>query len=283
MKTHLIGSSGYIANRILQRIDPSTVLKYAPTQRNDEIHLDLTQISGFDFSVFSKNDYVVFLSAISSPDLCERQYDYAYSVNVTGTIRFIENLIERGANILFFSSDVVNGATALAHDENVPAKPFGRYAQMKHAVERHFCKSEKVKVFRLSYVFSYADKFMNYILDCDKKKETANVFDALYRNVIYIEDIIDAIFALKDTFLSWNNNTFNLSGDELLSRKDLAEIYKVGISTSFMYNTTVPDDKFFKARPNIIETKSLYLEKLLNRGTTSIRKAMKLEFGKDMS
>lgn len=281
MKTHIVGSSGYIASEILSRIHPGDVMRYSPDGLPGELFLDLTDLSDFDFSAFSKGDYAIFLAAISSPDACENQYALAHSINVTGTIQFIERLVAKAVNVLFFSSDVVNGATEFAHDETSPAKPFGKYGEMKYEVEKYFRGCPQLKVFRLSYVFSETDKFMKYIRSCDTQKTVADVYDALYRNVIYVEDIIDAVFALGRSFSEWKNAVFNLSGKDLLSRKDLAEIYKIEISKSFVYNTSVPDAQFFAARPNVIETKSLYLRDLLNRETTSIGSAMRKEFGEE--
>jgi dTDP-4-dehydrorhamnose reductase len=151
---------------------------------------------------------------------------------------------------------------------------------MKYAIESQFFGNSYVKFFRLSYVFSNTDKFMNYLVSCAEKGECAKVFDALYRNVIYVDDIIDAVFKLRDSFSSWNNQLFNLSGNELLSRKNLAELYKSEVDPSLQYTIMMPDAEFFTARPNIIETKSLYLEALLGRKPMSIREAMRKEFRK---
>jgi len=280
MKTHLVGSSGYIASKILSRFTPEPVLCYSPDRLDGEIYLDLTKPDTFKPSLIEEGDYIIFLSAISSPDVCDKQYELAYSINVTGTGRFIEMASERGANVLFFSSDIVNGSTESAHNELDPANPFGKYAEMKYAIERQFFGNSYVKFFRLSYVFSNTDKFMNYLVSCSKKGECAKVFDALYRNVIYVDDIIDAVFKLRDNFSSWNNQLFNLSGNELLSRKNLAELYKSEVDPSLQYTIMMPDAEFFTARPNIIETKSLYLEALLGRKPMSIREAMRKEFRK---
>ena len=50
------------------------------------------------------------------------------------------------------------------NDEDViPVKPIGEYASMKLAVENYFRNEPNLKVFRLSYVFSWEDKFMRYL------------------------------------------------------------------------------------------------------------------------
>ena len=130
-----------------------------------------------------ENDFVVFLAAISSPDVCEKQYDFARAINVTGTAEFIENCIARGANVLFFSSDVVNGGTLpCSVDETYVGTPIGKYGEMKREIEQRFNGNPHFKVFRLSYVYSRQDKFSRYLDDCAAKGVCAEVFDALYRS-----------------------------------------------------------------------------------------------------
>jgi dTDP-4-dehydrorhamnose reductase len=278
MQTHIIGSTGYIGGKILGKLGEERIKKYSDIPAPDTTHIDLTDISTFDFSDFAEGDFAVFLSAISSPDECDQRYEQAYAINVTGTIRYIEELISRGVNVLFFSSDVVYGVNDGICDENTAPNPFGKYAEMKYEAERHFEGESGFKVFRLSYVFSETDKFMRYLIGCEKQDVQAEVFDGLYRNVIYIEDILSAVIALRGSFRGWDNQRFNLSGTDTLSREDLALMYRENVSEGLTYTVVTPESSFYEARPYKIATKSLYLESLLGHPQIKISDAMRLEF-----
>lgn len=275
---HLIGSSGFIAARLRQRTIPESYLRYARGSNDRDVELDLTKPDKWDISRIQRGDFVVFLAAVSSPDICARQPEEARRVNVIGTEQLIGKCLDLGAKVLFFSSDTVIGATDAPCDETALPHPFGEYAMMKREVERRFCGEAGFKVFRLSYVFSREDKFCKYLASCAEKGEKADVFDALYRNVVYVEDVIDAIFRLRETFDRWDNGIFHLSGPELLSRKDMAAIFCEVTGRTPDYSVSVPGPEFFQARPNRIETTSRYLKQLLGREPTRFADAAAIEF-----
>ena len=278
MKWHIIGSEGYIGTRLLNRLEDIDYIEYVLNPSRGEIKIDFNDLNNMDLSNICSGDFVVLLAAISSPDICSNQYDFAYGVNVVGTSNFIDRCIEKGANILFFSSDVVNGKTERIHNELSKVNPIGKYAEMKYEIEQKYRGISQFKVFRLSYVFSRKDKFMKYLQSCDGSGQIADVYDALRRNVIYIEDIIKAVIAVGKKFKEISPGLVNLSGVQCLSRKDLAQFYKEVVSQNFVYTTSIPDKEFFVARPDIINTESLYLEDILGRKPMLIRDAMKIEF-----
>lgn len=277
---HIIGSHGYIASRLLSRPKPQgiNILCYSREGSPDTAPFDLENLCSDNFKYINEGDFVIFFAAVSSPDFCNNNYETAYKINVIGTKDFIAKCVSLKANVLFFSSDVVIGPTNQPADETVKVNPFGSYGQMKYIIEQSFAYEKRVKVFRLSYVLSRNDKFMKYLEKCSQQGDVADVFSALYRNVVYIEDVIDAIYALADSFDQWENNVFHICGSELLSRIDLAEIFRARIDTSLQIITRVPDKSFFEARPNTIETSSLYLRKLLNRKPIKISEAIQTEF-----
>lgn len=279
MKWHIVGSDGYIAGKLLRRLNGQKgVVRYSMIQEQGDVLFNLLDLREDVFQAIQPGDFVVFLAAISSPDMCEKEYDRAFEINVTGTEEFLRACMERGANTLFLSSDVVNGPTQSVHNELSEVFPFGKYGQMKREIEKRFANEPQFKAFRLSYVFSAEDRFMKYLCQCAGEGKKAEVFRALYRNVVYIEDILDAMIALSRTYNQWDNMLFNLSGPELLCREDMARLFKRSIDASLQYDVCLPDDEFFRARPNTIATESLYLGRLLGRKPMTIEDAMKREF-----
>ena len=276
---HVVGSTGFIGRSLIEKLPPEVSHRcYARRPEAGESKIDLLNLTAECYSEIQAGDYVVLLAAISSPDVCQAQYEMAYAINVTGTKQFIAECLRRDARVLFFSSDVVVGATDRPHDETMPVAPFGAYGKMKREIEAAFANDPRFKVFRLSYVFSRSDKFMKYLRKCVDTGENADVFQALYRNVVYLNDVLEAVVALGKHFDAWRNPIFHLSGPELLCRADMAECFQSAIAPTLRYTTQVPEASFFEARPNVIETHSLYLEQLLGRPPTALAEAVKLEY-----
>ena len=277
---HIIGANGYIGTRLIQYL-PGTIKPccYDIVQREGILPINLTNPEDFDYQQVREGDFILFLAAISRPDICKNQRDLAYAVNVEGTGAFLKHFSEIGAHVLFFSSDVVYGPTTLEKQNELSAcKPFGPYAEMKREIELRFEKDPNIKVFRLSYVFSKEDRYTSYLAECARESRTAEVFASLYRSVIYINDIFDAVIALSERFEEFDNQIFSLSGPDVLSRKDIAQLFQENIQSDLKYKIVDPPEGFFEARPPIIATESLYLEKLLGRKPTTIKDAMIKEY-----
>jgi len=182
--------------------------------------------------------------------------------------------MKRGAKILFFSSDVVYGNTVNVVDESSETDPFGNYAQMKDEVEKTFFNEKNFKVFRLSYVLSKEDKYLSYLKSCSNKNEVAEVFHPFSRKVVYIEDVLQAIENVLVKWDEFENQKFNICGDEDISRKDIADFYNGAIGDKLEYKIIEPDNKFWEARPKDINIISIYFEKLLGRKPTKIQDAI---------
>ncbi len=270
---HIFGSNGYIGTKFCKYIvDKYDNIKYTIDGSDSTIKFNLEEINDSIFDNINKNDFVIFLMAISSPDICNNDYEYAYKINVEYTSFFIDKCLKKEANVLFFSSDTVNGSTdGKSNNENAICIPFGNYAKMKYEVEQKFKRKKRFKVFRLSYVYSKDDKFAQYLDSCCESNKIAEVYDGLFRNVIYIRDVFDAMINLSNNFQKYRNHIFNISGTELLSRSDLANIYKNNINNKLRFEIIPTPKTILEARPNEIFTKSLYLEKLLGRKPIQIK------------
>ncbi len=268
----IVGKNGFIAKKLLKRS------QYKVTTSNelssDDVYLDLKNSESFDYSYINEQTNIIFLAAISSPDICNNNYDEAYKVNVIGTKSFIEEAIKKGAKVLFFSSDVVYGNTIENVDEDSKTNPFGNYARMKDEIEKAFENEKNFKVFRLSYVLSKEDKYLSYLKNCVDKNEVAEVFHPFSRKVVYIEDVLEAIENILAKWDDFENQKFNICGEEDISRKDIADFYNKATANKLEYKILEPDDSFWEARPRDINITSIYLEKLLDRKPTKIKNAI---------
>lgn len=268
----IIGKGSLIARKLSKRNE----YRFTTSNINEVgcFFLNLNDPSKFDFNIISNHVTIIFLAAVSSPDDCENKFDDAYNVNVIGTKYFIKEALTRGAKVLFFSSDVVYGNRREAVDENSQTAPYGNYGIMKDEIENFFEGELNFKVFRLSYVLSDEDKYLSYLKSCVANNQVAEVYHPLIRKVVYIDDVIEAV---ENILVKWNdfeNNKFNICGNEDISRKDIADFYNKLVGNRLEYRLLEPDERFWQARPMVINIKSIYFNKLVGRNPITIQNAI---------
>lgn len=277
-KLIVVGATGYIGKSLYKktRQDPN-VIGTSRAGENGLIKLDLLAPKLFDYQIVNLGDVVIMTSAISAPNICSEQFDYAYSVNVSGTSLFIEEVISRGGRVIFLSSDTVYGAGEGFTEESA-SNPVGEYAAMKSEVERRFISNNSFKVARLSYVFSSADKFTQYINGCAAQNADAEIFHPFYRSVIYRNDVVDGLIELALNWDIYPHRIVNFGGSQLLSRVDMASALKDLVYPSLNLRIVEPEPSFFDKRPQVIGMSSNLLSNLLRHPPLLFEDAIKMEF-----
>lgn len=265
MKTALVGSSGYIAEFILNRFaEEKEIDSVLRLDRNDasDAYLDLAEAEKFDYSLLEEIDYIIFTAAISGPDKCAQEFDGCWNINVIGTSYFIDEAIKRNCRVLFFSSDAVFGDIPGAiYDEGSVTDAQTPYGRMKKAVEDKFKTSPLFKAIRLSYVASAKDRFITYCLNCIKNGETADIFHPFYRNVIVVSDVVDIVTYFAFHWDEYEPTFLNVACKELVSRVRMADELNRYLGGKLKYTISMPGEEFFKNRPRITQMKSLYMRK----------------------
>ena len=279
MNILVVGATGYIGSELCSRaMSDVQVIGTSSSGESDLLYLDLSSPEQFDFTVLSKGDAVLFTAAISSPDICSNEHDRAWSVNVIGTYCFIEKAIERGARVIFFSSDTVYGECSETVDETSNRNPAGEYAEMKAEVEGRFLGNALFKAIRLSYVFSREDRFTKYLSGCSQRGEAADLFHPFYRAIVHREDVVDGVLALARRWDEFPQGVINFGGPEVLSRIDFAEFLGRHALPNLRFRVTEPEDEFFKSRPRVISMQSQILPALLGRSARTMEEAVRIEF-----
>ncbi|MFA0485960.1 MULTISPECIES: sugar nucleotide-binding protein [unclassified Vibrio] len=271
---YIFGSSGFVGDSLYKKLDFSN--KFTVGRTNCDVSLDLSS-NKFDdlLSRVQKDDVVVFLAAISSPDLCEKNFDQAYNINVTNTILLIDKLIVKGVKVIFSSSDAVFGsANKLCFDDS-ETKPFGQYGKMKSQVEESFKGNENFFVVRFSYVLAKDDKFSLMVAEHAELGKNLDVFDGFERNVISLDDVL---LGIKNIIVNWNDietRTVNFSGHQLVSRQDIVKELADQKHPNLTYSFTEAPVSFWKGRPKRINTESKYLDAILKRPAKSYKESIK--------
>ena len=265
MKIALVGSSGYIAefiyNRIVKEPDVESILRLDRDNKADRF-IDLYDPNNFDYDVLRGIDFIIFTAAISSPDLCAKDFDTCWNINVTGTAYFIKEAIMRGCRVLFFSSDAVFGdIPGMVYDEESETNANTPYGIMKKTIEDEFKGNPLFKAIRLSYVASAKDRFVTYCLNCLQKGEIASVFHPFYRNVIVVSDVVDVISFFIFHWDEYKPTFLNVAGRELVSRVRIVDEINRLMGGRLKYIITRPSEEFFSVRPSITQMKSIYIQK----------------------
>lgn len=278
-KLFVIGASGYIGHSIINTWSGDGCVIATSTKGGaGVIPLSLERPKEFDYGSIRPADVLLLPAAISAPDICAREYQRAWAVNVTGTSEFISRAIDRGGRIVFFSSDTVYGERDIGFGEDELCNPAGEYAVMKNEVEKKFFGNPLFKSIRLSYVFSREDKFTKYLLEFAGRCDEVELFHPFCRAIIHRADVVDGVLALARRWEEFPHAIINFGGPEVLSRIDFAECLKHTCLPNLQYRVTTPGGEFFKNRPRVIAMSSNILPNLLERPCRTLSQAAQIEF-----
>ena len=280
MATHLVGATGNIGKRVVEKggdiINVISRFELKLDQRPLYYNFDAKTIGG---TAIKEGDVIIFAAAISEPSVVSAQFQKALAVNVESTGEFIETALGKGCKVLFLSSDAVYGDVESGFDESHPTNPKGAYAEMKAVVEKRFEGNPNFKVLRLSYNFHKDDRFTKYLCQCAESGVEAEVFDPLTRAVVHRDDTVDAILSIAANWDNADGQYINCGGPDVLSRQQFTEIVKRVALQDLKFKVTTPPAKFYADRATFSEMHSPNLEKILGRKRHTIQQAVELEFG----
>ena len=280
MATHLIGATGNIGKRVVEKggdkINAISRFELKLDQRPLYYNFDAKSIGG---TAIKEGDVIIFAAAISEPSVVSAQFEKAFAVNVESTGEFIETALGKGCKVLFLSSDAVYGDVESGFDESHPVNPKGAYAEMKAVVEKRFEGNSNFKALRLSYNFFKDDRFTTYLRQCAENGVEAEVFDPLTRSVVHRDDTVDAILSIAANWDNAEGQYINCGGPQVLSRQQFTEIVKNIALPNLKFKVTQPPAKFYGDRAAFSEMHSPNLEKILGRPRHTVQQAVELEFG----
>jgi dTDP-4-dehydrorhamnose reductase len=275
----VVGATGHIGGRILAAAAPALAAIGTSSTAAGMLRLDLLRPQDFDYARLGAADVVTLAAGISAPDACARDPERAWALNVEGTAQFMQRALERGARVIFFSSDTVYGEREDEFDEAAPSNPAGAYSTMKHALEERFAGDPRVRTLRLSYVFSNEDRFTQYLRGCAGRNQKAEIFHPFYRAVVHREDVVDGVLALARRWEEFPQAVLNFGGPEVIPRTEFAQALKDRALPRLEFATVEPAADFFVQRPRVIRMRSPHLAALLGRPSRRLREAISLEFG----
>ena len=173
--------------------------------RATDIYLDVTNPILFkDVLKMTNPDLVINLAALTDVDLCERNPELAYSINVGG----IDNLVNTfNGPIIHISTDYVFDGESGPNKETDPTNPLNVYGSSKLASENLLLnQSEDSLVIRANVLYDYASKssasFLNWVVDSLEEGKEINVVEDQWNNPTWTSSLAVVIDRSFDIGLS---------------------------------------------------------------------------------
>lgn len=246
-RTLIVGANSFIGGHLLtayQEIHPSTI---GTTRRPSEpglAYLDL-EIPNLDSLDLKGYGAAILAAAVSRVVPCEGDPEGTRRVNVTGTLRLIEQLRARNIVPVFLSTDYVfDGASTTGYADDAPRCPCTEYGRHKAEVEQAFeASGAPFLVLRLSKIYSLERGDGSLLDEMASHLLSGRGYSAAHDQVFcptYVRDLAPAIMELQRKGAT---GIFNFCADEAWSRYDIARAVaqQVGLSPDVVQRVSLDD------------------------------------------
>ncbi len=190
--------------------------------RAADIYLDVTNPILFkDVLKMTNPDLVINLAALTDVDLCERNPELAYSINVGG----IDNLVNTfNGPIIHISTDYVFDGESGPNKEKDPTNPLNVYGSSKLASENMLLEqSEDSLVIRANVLYDYASRsnasFLNWVISSLDKGKEINVVEDQWNNPTWTSSLAVVIDRSIDSGI---NGLLHWGDGDWISRYEFA-------------------------------------------------------------
>ncbi len=270
MKNLIIGASGKIGSYIISN-NKNDIYTYNSNKINNGIKFD---ISKDDISkIIKKNNVtnVVFLGAISDPNICFKRKEFSRKINVDRTIKIIDYLNKNKIYFIFFSSEFIYGGNKKYSKETDKTNPINEYGKQKLKVEKYIKKNSNFySIFRIGK--TYGDKIddgtliSGFLKELKGKKKEFSVAHDQFFSPLYVRDLKKIIrFFIKYKI----TGIYNVGGLKRLSRFEILNYIitklKKNISQKIVLNKkNLVNFKFYDKRPKDVSMNINKLKKTIN-------------------
>lgn len=198
------------------------------------LHLD--SIEAFDADVAElKPDIIIHTAALSNVELCEKNPDLAYHVNVELASVVATICSKHGIQMVHISTDhLFDGIQPLVSEEAIPS-PVNMYAKTKGEAELQVLNiCPEALVIRTNFFgwgTSYRNSFSDNIIEGIREGRTLNLFNDIFYSPILISELVRITHFLLD---QKERGFFHVCGNERISKYEfglkLAKIFDLDIS-----------------------------------------------------
>lgn len=263
-KLMITGSNGFLGQKLIEALKASKDFTLLATSRQADKTpspghylfetLDITQKDAVAACLAKhKPDVLIHPAAMTQVDLCEKEKERCWNLNVHGTEYLVNACEKYGAHFIHLSTDYIFDGTKELHREEDAPHPLNYYGLSKLEAERIVQKSKTpwsiVRTILIYGVAPYMEK-SNVVLTIKNRLEQKKIFDATdqARTLTLAEDLAWA--CLKIAKLR-KEGVFHISGGEMIDilrlARDVAEIFQ--LDASLIRSVSTADSKETAARP----------------------------------
>jgi dTDP-4-dehydrorhamnose reductase len=224
----VLGASGFVGRHLYARLGSArAVATWHSTPLSGGVRFDAGTMSLRDTLLRGRHGLTaaILLLGRTKIDDCARDPQGTAQVNVAGTIRAIDDLMEAGVKPVYASTDAVFDGSRGGWTEDDPPNPTLVYGRQNAAVEAHLRgKASPWIVARLSKVVGADDSTHSLIgewLRQIEADETIRCARDLVFTPAHVDDVAAALVRLAEGAFS---GVFNVCGPQSMTRLELLEI-----------------------------------------------------------
>jgi dTDP-4-dehydrorhamnose reductase len=176
-----------------------------------------------------KPDVIINTAAMTNVDLCEKEREACWQINVKAVEYLVESAKKTNAHLIHLSTDFVFDGKQGPYKETDIPNPLSYYAKSKLESEKIVQNSglEKWAIVRTIIVYGVVDNMSrsNVVLwakNALENKQLINVVDDQFRSPTLAEDLAIGCVLIAD---KGAKGIYHISGDEIMSILEL--VYKV--------------------------------------------------------
>jgi len=225
VKFLIIGGDGLIGSALAHFFENagesaiSTTRKKSTTCSN-RIYLDLTEEMS-DWKFNDSVDVVIFCSGITKVDHCESDKSTSRIVNVVSVCKLADIIADKGARIIFLSSNAVFDGSGEFPSHEDAISPVTEYGRQKAEVEKHLIEEypSQVTILRLTKVLGARNPLFDKWVLSLKRGNSIQPFSDMYIAPIPVSFVVAVVRLVVDRNV---NGILHLSGDKDFSYADIA-------------------------------------------------------------
>ncbi|MGB9729845.1 MAG: dTDP-4-dehydrorhamnose reductase [Thermoprotei archaeon] len=269
----VVGGSGLLGSKVMDVAARRGFVVYSSyfshkTDFSGGLKLDVTDFSMVKDIIRRVNpDVVIHASAVTDVDLCEKNRELAYKVNVLGTGNVVKACESIGAYLVYISTDYVFSGDKGFYKEDDEPNPINYYGYTKLEGERLVMSSNlKYLIVRTSVIYGAKPaagkiNFALWIIEKLKNNEYVKVLTDQFISPTLNTNLAEMILEAVEKDL---NGVYHMAGDERVSRYDfalkIAEIFN--LNPKLVIKASMNDMNWIAKRPkdsslNVEKTKSI--------------------------
>ncbi len=223
----VIGSDSLLGRALLARLTDAGDTVWGPSRRQSaegarRVRLDLSATTPKLFLPQPVHSAFVCAS-VTAMRACEAQPAETKRVNVTNTLRIVEQLLERGTFVQYLSSSAVFDGTQAFPREHEPGCATTEYGRQKAEVEARLLELDggrgQIAICRLSKVIAHGVPAIARIVQALEAGSRIEAFSDLALSPVSVSYAVDSLLAVARRRLG---GIFHFSGETELTYADLA-------------------------------------------------------------